>query len=120
MQALQVTRTAVNYALVGWRVGRNRVLCGEQDGLLFDSEQTKAPRGRRQASRQEGTGKKLARLREKVALYDSTLQSLDFVEELPGVAGDSEFVQELEAKRNYFRALRYVLFSPVFVEMTLC
>ncbi|KAL1970689.1 hypothetical protein VTN77DRAFT_4333 [Rasamsonia byssochlamydoides] len=108
MQALQVTRTAVNYALVGWRVGRNRVLCGEQDGLLFEPEQAKAPRGgaRRRASRQEGTGKKLARLRERVALYDSTLQSLDFVQELPGVAGDSEFVQELEAKRNYFRALR--------------
>jgi signal recognition particle subunit SRP68 len=109
IQALQVTRTAVNYALVGWRVGRNRVLCGEQDGLHFEPEQVKAPRsGSRLASRQEGTGKKLARLRERVALYDSTLQSLDSVQELPGVAGDSEFVQELEAKRAYFRALRYV------------
>lgn len=26
MQALQITRTAVNYALVGWRIGRNRIL----------------------------------------------------------------------------------------------
>jgi len=54
----------------------------------------------------EGTGKKLARLRERIALYDSTLQSLDFVQEFPGVIGDAAFVRELEAKRNYFRALR--------------
>ncbi|KAL8722979.1 MAG: hypothetical protein Q9181_007378, partial [Wetmoreana brouardii] len=31
MQSLQITRTAVNYNLVEWRIGRNRVLCGEQD-----------------------------------------------------------------------------------------
>lgn len=108
MQALQVTRTAVNYALVGWRVGRNRVLCGEQDGLLFEAEPVKAARkGKGGAKREEGTGKKLARLRERVALYDSTLQNLDIVRELPGVAGDAAFVRELEGQRCYFRALRY-------------
>jgi signal recognition particle subunit SRP68 len=116
MQALQVTRTAVNYSLVGWRVGRNRVLCGEQDGLVSEPEQGKAPRGGNQL--QEGSGKRLSRLlsrlRENVALYDSTLQSLDFVQELPGVAGDSEFVQELDARRNYFRALRYVFIIALF------
>jgi signal recognition particle subunit SRP68 len=112
VQALQVTRTAVNYSLIGWRVGRNRVLCGEHDGLLFETEPSKLPeksRGKNNAKRSgvEGTGKKLARLRERIALYDSTLQSLDFVQELPGVIGDAAFVRELEAKRNYFRALRY-------------
>ncbi|KAN0071515.1 hypothetical protein V8E54_010111 [Elaphomyces granulatus] len=111
VQALQVTRTAVNYSLIGWRVGRNRVLCGEHDGLLFETEPSKLPeksRGKNNAKRSgvEGTGKKLARLRERIALYDSTLQSLDFVQELPGVIGDATFVRELEAKRNYFRALR--------------
>jgi signal recognition particle subunit SRP68 len=54
-----------------------------------------------------GNGKKLNKLRERVVLYDSTLQSLDFILELPGVAADSAFVKDLEAKRHYFRALRY-------------
>lgn len=107
MQSLQIARTAVNYALVGWRVGRNRVLCGEQDGIFFEASQVKAPKsGKANVRRDEGSGKKLARLRERVVLYDLTLQSLEFVLELPGVAADSAFVQELEATRGYFRALR--------------
>ncbi|KAJ5526799.1 Signal recognition particle subunit SRP68 [Penicillium frequentans] len=104
MQALQITRTSVNYSLIGWRVGRNRVLCGGKDGLTFGDEQASA---NNKASKQNGgNGKKLNRLRERVVLYDSTLQSLDFILELPGVAADSAFVQDLEAKRGYFRALR--------------
>ncbi|KAJ5678278.1 uncharacterized protein N7477_003911 [Penicillium maclennaniae] len=103
MQALQITRTAVNYSLVGWRVGRNRVLCGEQDGLVFEDEQAKSGK---ETKRRGGNGKKLTQLRERLVLYDSTLQSLDFILELPGVAADSTFVQDLEAKRRYFRALR--------------
>ncbi|KAJ5746525.1 hypothetical protein N7520_011707 [Penicillium odoratum] len=103
MQALQITRTSVNYSLVGWRVGRNRVLCGGQDGLTFEDEQASTSKDSKQNG---GNGKKLNRLRERVVLYDSTLQSLDFILELPGVAADSAFVQDLEAKRGYFRALR--------------
>lgn len=111
MQGLQITRTAVNYALVGWRVGRNRVLCGEQDGISFDTGSTKTSKsGKAGGRREEGRGKKLTQLRERVVLYDSTLQSLEFVLELPGVAADSAFVSELEAKRCYFRALRYFFF----------
>lgn len=106
MQALQITRTAVNYTLVGWRVGRNRVLCGERDGLSFE-EQQPTTSGKETAKHTTGNGKKLNRLRERVVLYDSTLQSLEFILELPGVAADSAFVQGLEAKRHYFRALRY-------------
>ncbi|KAJ5601301.1 hypothetical protein N7510_010835 [Penicillium lagena] len=104
MQSLQITRTAVNYTLVGWRVGRNRVLCGEQDGLSFEEEES--AKGKKGAKRPAGNGKKLNKLRERVVLYDSTLQSLEFILELPGVAADSAFVQELDARRHYFRALR--------------
>ena len=111
MQSLQVTRTAVNYALVGWRIGRNRILCGGQDGKDFESEQAQVPRkprkdGKPFEPKEEGTGRKLARLRERVVLYDSTLQSLDFVKALPGVAADGTFLQELEGKRTYFQALK--------------
>lgn len=108
MQALQITRTAVNYALVGWRIGRNRVLCGRQDGALLEPEIHRKPRkgGKTAEKHEESTGRKLTRLRERVALYNSTLQSLDSVKELPGVAADQKFVQELEAKRAYFAALR--------------
>ncbi|KAI9375709.1 hypothetical protein BJX61DRAFT_94245 [Aspergillus egyptiacus] len=107
MQSLQITRTAVNYALVGWRTGRNRILCGENDGITFEPSLMRQHKGNRTAAKQdESNGKKLTWLRERVALYDSTLQSIDFILELPGVAADSDFVQELEAKRSYFRALR--------------
>lgn len=107
MQSLQITRTAVNYGLVGWRVGRNRVLCGEQDGASFDADSAQSSHGSKTgAKREEGHGKKLTQLRERLVLYDSTLQSIDFVLELPGVAADTTFVPELEAKRSYFRALR--------------
>ncbi len=34
------------------------------------------------------------------------LQSIDSVKELPGVAADEAFVKELQAKRDYFRALK--------------
>ncbi|GIK02277.1 hypothetical protein Aspvir_006326 [Aspergillus viridinutans] len=106
MQGLQITRTAVNYALVGWRIGRNRVLCGANDGMTFETDDAEGLKRGKGASREESTGKKLTRLREKVVLYDSILQSIEFILELPGVAADSTFVQELEAKRCYFRALR--------------
>jgi signal recognition particle subunit SRP68 len=112
MQSLQVTKTAVNYGLIGWRVGRNRILCGPRDGSLFEPEHTKVPRkpwkdGKPWIPKDERNGRKLARLRERVVLYDAILQSIDSVKELPGVAADGEFVEELDAKRAYFHALRY-------------
>ncbi|PGH16830.1 hypothetical protein AJ79_01474 [Helicocarpus griseus UAMH5409] len=107
MQALQVTRTAVNYALVGWRVGRNRILCGTDDGINFEAEvKTSSKKQKSSKPGGKGMGRRLARLRERTTLYDATLQSLDFIRELPGVAGDASFVEELNAKRNYFQSLR--------------
>ncbi|OAG37542.1 hypothetical protein AYO21_08274 [Fonsecaea monophora] len=112
LQSLQITRTAVNYAVIEWRIGRNRILCGaDDDGMAFEPEKpTKSlkPRkdGKPRAPKEESSGRKLSRLRERVALYDSILQSLDAVKELPGVIADSAFVDELDAKRAYFRALK--------------
>ena len=123
MQALQVTRTAVNYELVGWRVGRNRVLCGPDDGASLEpTDSLRSPnkskkRDRGEEKRADGisqasTAKKetvprsLRRLRERAVLYDGILQSFESIKELPGVAADSEFVSELEAKRAYFASLR--------------
>ncbi|KAJ9501845.1 signal recognition particle subunit srp68 [Exophiala xenobiotica] len=111
MQSLQITRTAVNYAVIEWRVGRNRVLCGTDDGLMFESEKARRPLkprkdGKPREVKAESAGRKISRLRERVALYDSSLQSLDAVKELPGVIADTSFVQELDAKRAYFRSLK--------------
>ncbi|EXJ69576.1 uncharacterized protein A1O5_07612 [Cladophialophora psammophila CBS 110553] len=112
MQSLQITRTAVNYAVIEWRIGRNRVLCGAaDDGLAFESEKPTKPvrprgEGKSRTPKEESSGRKLSRLRERVALYDSILQSLDAVKDLPGVIADSAFVDELDAKRAYFRALK--------------
>lgn len=115
MQALQITRTAVNYALVGWRIGRNRILCGNQDGALLEPEirQPKKPLkdGKTRPVQDESVGRKFTRLKERVVLYDSTLQSLDSVKELPGVAADQKLVEELAAKRAYFAALRCLAIS---------
>jgi len=113
MQSLQITRTAVNYALVGWRIGRNRVLCGKSDGAYLDMDiDTKPKRPRKDGadvtSKDESNGKKLARIRERVTLYDTIIQSLDSIKELPGVAADQTLMGELESQRAYFAALRYV------------
>lgn len=119
IQSLQITRTAIGYDLISWRIGRNRVLTGDHDGALPDSAPIAKSRKSKEADgatvdKEEGTGRKLAKLRERVVLYDSTLQSLDSIKELPGVSSDAEFLGELEAKYNYFRALKYVIL--IFVE----
>jgi signal recognition particle subunit SRP68 len=113
MQDLRVTSLAVNYGLIGWRVGRNRVLIGDDDGAeLKDASPKKLKRSQKSGTelveKQEGNGRKLARLRERVVLYDAILQSIDSVKELPGAA-EISFREELEGKRAYFQALKYVV-----------
>ncbi|KAF2136860.1 uncharacterized protein K452DRAFT_258544 [Aplosporella prunicola CBS 121167] len=110
MQDLRVTSLAINYALIGWRVGRNRVLIGSEDGLKLDAAKIKKPRARRDGKewveKEEGNGRKLARLRERVVLYDSILQSIDSVKDLRGAMRDAGFIEELDGKRAYFQALK--------------
>lgn len=107
MQSLQITRTAVSYDMVSWRIGRNRVLVGERDGAVVDTPVAKQSKKKDiKPVKDEGTGRKLAHFREKAVLYDSILQSLDSIKELPGVAADSAFLEELEAKYGYFSALK--------------
>ena len=109
MQSLQITRTAVSYDMVSWRIGRNRVLVGERDGAVIDNLVVKQSKKKDiKLTKEEGTGRKLAHFREKAVLYDSILQSLDSIKELPGVAADSAFLEELDAKHGYFSALKYV------------
>ena len=113
MQGLQITRTAVNYALVGWRIGRNRVLCGDDDGVSFDT--SRQGKKRKASELEEGSSAKkesnsrlLNRLRERVVLYDTILQSLESIKELPGVPNDQALQVELQTKVAYFSALRSV------------
>jgi signal recognition particle subunit SRP68 len=108
VQSLQITRTAISYALIGWRIGRNRVLIGARDGALLESAPIKKGKKSKTTSveKEPGVGRTLAKLRERVALYDSTLQSLDSVKELPGVAADESFSAEVQAKRDYFHGLK--------------
>lgn len=113
MQSLQITRTAVSYDMVSWRIGRNRVLVGEMDGASPDSLPTKSSKKKNaKPLKVEGTGRVLAHLREKAVLYDAILQSLDSIKELPGVAADSGFLEELDAKYSYFSALKSVFSKP--------
>ncbi|KAH7128801.1 hypothetical protein B0J11DRAFT_279740 [Dendryphion nanum] len=116
MQDLRVTNLAVNYDLISWRIGRNRVLVGSDDGLTFPANPPQKPRrprkdGKEWVEREEPTGRKLARLRERVALYDAILQSIDSIKELRGAARDTDFIAELEGQRAYFQALKYLNLS---------
>lgn len=111
MQDLRVTSLSVNYDLVSWRVGRNRVLIGEDDGLKFEPQRQKKPKrarkdGTEYPEQEEGRGRKLARLRERTVLYDATIQSINSVKDLRGAMRDATFVEELDGKANYFRALK--------------
>jgi len=116
MQSLQITRTAVSYDMISWRIGRNRVLVGERDGAIAEITSRISKKKDSKAPKELSIGRKLAQLREKVVLYDGILQSIDSIKELPGVAADADFVEELEAKYGYFSALKYVCnfdyFSP--------
>ncbi|QDS71897.1 hypothetical protein FKW77_000217 [Venturia effusa] len=111
MQDLRVTNLAVNYDLVGWRIGRNRVLIGDDDGArlaVLPGKKLKRERkdGKEWISKPEGNGRKLARLRERTALYDAILQSIDAVKDVPGAVRDAAFIEELDGKRAYFQALK--------------
>jgi signal recognition particle subunit SRP68 len=111
MQDLRVTNLAVNYDLISWRIGRNRVLIGTDDGLTFPANPPQKPRrprkdGKEWTEREEPTGRKLARLRERIALYDAILQSIDSVKELRGAVRDTGFVSELDGQRAYYQALK--------------
>ncbi|KAF2004798.1 hypothetical protein P154DRAFT_37689 [Amniculicola lignicola CBS 123094] len=111
MQDLRVTSLAVNYDLIAWRIGRNRILIGSDDGLTFSPNAPKKPRqprkdGKEWTEREEPMGRTLARLRERVALYDAILQSIDSVKDLRGAVRDAGFVAELDGQRAYFQALK--------------
>ncbi|KAI1105160.1 Cupredoxin [Jackrogersella minutella] len=110
IQSLQITRTAVNYQMISWRIGRNRVLSGEHDGALLDSAPTTTRKSKKDATSRkpqvEPTGRKISRLKDKVVLYDSTLQSIDSIKDLPGVAADDGLLEQLNATGKYFHALK--------------
>lgn len=106
IQSLQITRTAVSYDMVSWRIGRNRVLVGEMDGATESGVVHQSKKKDQKGPKEESTGRKLAHFREKAVLYDAILQSLDTIKELPGIAADSAFLEELGAQYNYFAALK--------------
>jgi signal recognition particle subunit SRP68 len=111
IQDLRVTNLVVNYDLIGWRVGRNRVLIGGRDGVDLDALPVNPPRRLRSAGQEwtkkaEGRGRKLARVRDRNVLYDAILQSIDSVKDLRGAVRDFSFVEELDGKRAYFQALK--------------
>ncbi|KAI1421018.1 Cupredoxin [Xylaria sp. FL1777] len=110
IQSLQITRTAVNYQMISWRIGRNRVLSGEHDGALLDSAPNTTRKSKKDAylrqAKIDPPGRRVARLKEKVVLYDATLQSLESIKELPGVAADDGLLRQLDATAKYFYALK--------------
>ncbi|KAL5611432.1 uncharacterized protein BROUX77_001588 [Berkeleyomyces rouxiae] len=120
MQALQITRTAVNYEMISWQIGRNRVLTSEADGTNEEySELSRRQLKKLRAAtasdsasptasdtKQEKDGRKLTKLKERVALYDGILRSLAQIRELPGVAADDALATRLATFVGYFSALK--------------
>ncbi|KAH9826093.1 signal recognition particle 68 kDa protein [Teratosphaeria destructans] len=113
MQDLRVTSLSVSYDMISWRIGRNRVLIGEDDGLALPSpHQQKRSRKRKDGSeypeKEEPRGRRLARLRERNVLFDATVRDILSIKELRGAMRDATFVEELDGKIAYFRALKCV------------
>ncbi|KAK1518164.1 signal recognition particle protein [Colletotrichum paranaense] len=108
MQSLQITRTAVNYEMISWRIGRNRVLTGNDDGLVERYQSARKSKKADKIAKEQTPGRKAAKLKELVALYEGTLQSLEAARELPGVANDEELADQLEAFTEYFQALKFL------------
>ncbi|EGX91166.1 signal recognition particle, putative [Cordyceps militaris CM01] len=114
MQSLQITRTAVNFEMISWRIGRNRVLTGESDGAVEEHGRSKAIKttetdgkgGEASGPTELPISRKLTKLKEKAALYDGTLQNLESIKELPGVAADQTLLDKLSAFVSYFFALK--------------
>lgn len=110
MQSLQITRTAVNYEMISWRIGRNRVLTGAKDGSI--ETYTSAKKGKKADKEDDNkikelpVSRKLTKLKETTALYDGTLQNLESIKELPGVAADEGLSSKLDAFVSYFQALK--------------
>jgi signal recognition particle subunit SRP68 len=117
MQSLQITRTAVNYEMISWRIGRNRVLMGSDDGANEDYADISKRKAKKQKEALQTSkvkvSQKLAKLKERVALYDGALQSLEETMGLPGVPADEELSSRIKASARYFTALKYV--SPFLV-----
>ncbi|KAK6336778.1 hypothetical protein TWF718_009567 [Orbilia javanica] len=90
IQALQIIYTYVNYNLISWRIRRNSVMA---TGVWDDKKEKDGPGA-------------VAGFKEEVALWDAILQDLEQATELPGVAADEEFGNELEMKRHYYLALK--------------
>lgn len=105
IQNLQITRTALSYDMISWRIGRNRVLAGERDGLLC--EKIISHRNKKNISKHtEGKERMLSRFRQNVVLYDAILQSLNSIKDLPGILADKLLLGELNAKYEYFSSLK--------------
>jgi signal recognition particle subunit SRP68 len=68
MQNLRLIWTVVNYSMICWRVGRNRVM------ISNIMSGPKKPKKDGQAPSEEVSGKKLGHLKEEIALYDAILQ----------------------------------------------
>ncbi|KAJ2902749.1 signal recognition particle protein [Zalerion maritima] len=110
MQGLQIARTAMNFDMVSWRIGRNRVLSGDHDGATMDSAPDTKRKQKRAAEehkpRNEPPGKQIMRLKEKVALYNSTLQSLETLKGISGVVSDQALVEQIDGTYQYFTSLK--------------
>jgi len=69
MQVLQLTWTVVNYSMICWRVGRNRVMISN----IMSSPKKSSKKGGT-VPVEEVSGKKIGHLKEEIALYDAILQ----------------------------------------------
>ncbi|KAH7375051.1 signal recognition particle 68 kDa protein [Plectosphaerella cucumerina] len=111
MQSLQITRTAVGFEMISWRIGRNRVLTGDRDGAVENYQTASRKKSKKEPSpaqkiKDESHSRKAAKLRELVALYEGILQSVETIRELPGVAADEDLAEQLAATTQYFEALK--------------
>lgn len=117
MQNLAVIRTKLNYERLSWMIGRNRVMMGDKDGVLAGEgpstkKKLKTVEESEIAEHEAAPSRQVKHLKDKVKLYDTTLQSLEATKDLPGVAADQVLSAELHAISKYFTSLKYVIIFP--------
>lgn len=107
MQNLAILRTKLNYDLLSWQIGRNRVLLGQQDGaVLEDGPGLKKGNAADTETPAVKDSQQVKQLEKKANVYSKTLQILEAAKELPGVAADEHLAAEIDAVSKYFTALK--------------
>ncbi|KAK9485671.1 hypothetical protein V1527DRAFT_465864 [Lipomyces starkeyi] len=112
VQELYVVSTYANYSLISRRVARDNVLVSQLRSAL--SKKQKKASTSRSAVNKSVAGK----VRAITGIYDTILQSISQIIELPGVAADEALSNALSSLQKYYTSLRLAMVASGFPQAT--